>query len=425
MDTFIAYFIENPSLVSDEELYKVYLTEPFNLLEKIEKFEFNSSGYIAALMNNKFDFINMCIDNNFIDRSKMNTNDIAASIIYRKHVKLPSVIPVNWYPFYFQLRSFDSINIQKKGKRIFVDNLFEFIDTNENIRSVTYNKYVCFYISNVITPIVNKPLFTRTIKSFNTLKYLKRLSMCVSIENIDNYLAVMSQYVNHHNIHEHPISKCLDFFQDEILNVADDDNIIRTSMGKVVDYYTGYETYHRVRHFLNGKIEESSPEYMTIKEIVSILNNIIWDLSSQYLLKNVSYCSNLVLYRGLGMYVNVPIFTGSIINSTRYKFQSFSYSLDIAIGFSKGGIILALFCNMNTNVMLPIGDLKIGDNYLSNTKDREYEFLLPIDTNLRVIDYPKFYKNRIIVPVVIHSQTQHTSYRKLPTEYLVDIYTVP
>jgi hypothetical protein len=242
----------------------------------------------------------------------------------------------------------------------------------------------------------------------------------VKIDNIAIYMDFFGR--RHHpkisNL-KHSIADCLLAHQVEILNKIKEHEY-KYSILRVLNSYTHNMVFKDINNFLNGNNRDHK-----IKEIVDVLNSIIWELNREYVKLHSFACSKIYLFRGISNVPNLPIFKGSIINSYRHKFQSFSYNYDVAVGFSTSNIVLCLIANLSYDVVLPINNLKLDGNKLSSSYDEEYEFLLPLNTSLEIIDNPVIFENKLLVPCVIYRQEYIPEHRYFNIDELADHYELP
>lgn len=194
----------------------------------------------------------------------------------------------------------------------------------------------------------------------------------------------------------------------------------------IIRYYThiGDTCIHNIlrgKAFMNDKdrCEKTNDEIIHhIKE----LNNLIWNRDIQRCHPQIPF--KLVLYRGTKL-INVPLTKGSIINSLKNQFVSFSSSYEVANSF--GDIVYELRIDNadKFKTIIPIEDISLPNQqeatYFSKFHE-ESEWLLPINTSFKVIGPAVTTKYAVtIIPIKIHNQ-EKTEYKEFSEEDLEDYY---
>jgi hypothetical protein len=224
---------------------------------------------------------------------------------------------------------------------------------------------------------------------------------------------------------------------DTLLRISDQNDavseVVLCSAFISLNYYTGNSGYKTMNALLRGEnIHADDFEYslervraysyaqnyefrsdIDRKRMIECLDNFAWYVHRKFRrIEKVPPCllsKKLYLYRGENA-ISLPLTKGSIINSLRNKFISFSANLYNALHFSEG-IAYMLELDITEHIVLPIGNIQFLNMSLSAQSD-ENEFLFPINTTFIVSGTPSSYKYEMydkyytILPLKIHSQSK-------------------
>jgi hypothetical protein len=423
-----------------ERIYKMMYTNKsiksvvtFSLENNVNYFERSDDGYcmyVHILELEQYKYIVPLIKAGAIKLEDMTPTEIVMFLSV-KTLRLPDsniqTLPENWCKFIFVL---DYPELSKNLKKmdngyVYVENYnFSFLDTTDNISFTNYKNLFVFYIKE-ITKI--KP--DRQLTDIDTFIIYDRLSNSYESKHLWTEDEVFD-YLDKYNKTYHPkigsifkpSRKCLKSFQEKVYDKIADHQY-KSSILRVLSFYTSDDSYKRIREFTNGS--NNDPE---IKEIIEVLNNIIYDIILRYRFDDTILCSRIVLFRGVPI-GNMPILKGSIINSYKNRIQSFTDDLDESVRFAKSGMMLVLFVNLDVDVVLPIGENTIDGTPLAPEQNEDGEYILPLNTSLLVIDNPFIYVisdfDFIMVPCIIHRQIKVEHYTRLNPIELENVYRIP
>jgi hypothetical protein len=335
-----------------------------------------NNNIIDLSISNNTEYLNYIYSKNYIHLDHFSIQN-KINYILNSSKTLFSEIPISWYPLYFYLKT-PKILTKDDNNIITVDNLFSYSDNVLNLYTYTYFNTTLYIIKDIILP----PLVSHNNHfSSHTLPYMGKIYILSPVEdyNIE---------IDNSNCNE-VISTIMNSFPPEI----------KSSIIRVVNYYTNHLSFKT----LNSYIKTGKKDNIELEEIISILNKIIYDVSLNYR-QISSSCNSLILFRGVPVVNSMPIFKGSIINSYRNKFISFSDDLKKAYNFSNSNIIIVLKGNMSRDYILPITEIQIDGQYVGSVRD-EREYLLPMNTSLIIIEDPFLYNNYTFVTTIIYNQS--------------------
>ncbi len=190
--------------------------------------------------------------------------------------------------------------------------------------------------------------------------------------------------------------------------------------GREIEYTKNNDNFYNNKYSNNIKLNTNN-----LKDIIVCLNKFIWQSSQIFKQRQLTdeLCRvnpRIILYRGTSD-IDLPLTIGSIINSTKRQFLSFTTNYQIALTF-KTVYILKLLVNSRSDVYLPISNIKYNSKQIS--PHNEDEFLLPIETSLIVVGEPYSFSGTIILPVRIHRQKLVNSFKVYTKEELENVVKI-
>jgi hypothetical protein len=242
-------------------------------------------------------------------------------------------------------------------------------------------------------------------------------------------------------IDDDKLSNILECFKTKVYKSYVIPDKIVCSAFTIINYYTrtGFKAMHST---LKGEYVAILDEYLVTPDddiyqlniaeipiIIVCLNKFIWHVHITYL-HEADKCNiekNIKLYSGGGSNNDIiPYTPGSIINHSINKFQSFTTFFSEAEKFAKP-YIFELILDFSTDVVLPICNIKIDGNYISNFAE-EGEFLLPINTSFIVSGQPYFKMNNDtqipIIPVKVYKQVPYEEFRVFTHRETTDVISL-
>jgi hypothetical protein len=456
---FVSIFIKLANIKYHNTSYIIY-----NYNHEIITFHY----VIAELINTGSQYITILGNNGIFSPFDLMDDDYIFNklLVSGLITKLPSNISLNdkTLPYIFALgykiNSVHMVYNKENGKNYLrLNELYDMEYSQSSIKLVHFDKYIYFLptfntISDVFvgateraTSVEAQPIF-RLLKTFKiTLEY--RAIKETSRQHINNYYKCFYQKI-YYNVFKDDIEKLFKLAGVEDINMsniekleldetAEITNTILCSAFLLINYYTsnyGFKIMHKI---IRGedissllkrqssitlyKNNEFYVETMLERiKMIKCLNNFIYDTHKQFIkLERVPPClleRKIILFRGENK-LDIPISVGSIINTLKNQFISFSSNFNTVLTFTKR-IVHMLEIDVERDVVLPIGSIKFiyNDIKLPLTEiSGEDEFLLPLGTNLIVSDKPFLYKTTestflTILPVKIHSQNK-PNYKKL------------
>jgi hypothetical protein len=429
-------------------LYKIYSINTYTIDNYIE----DHIDFIRVFIKYR------CIDLNIVE---------IATIIYLIESKVITSFDQTIIPSRFIFSLNYTVNTIKR----FVDNGIEY--TNINNKYYFANK-IDFYVYNgkvyfLARPAYLKnPIFIEKLESWPFLKYLQMFKLDMVRKNITQSDA--SQFYDCFNtaiynpIFESQTRELLDvlemdyeYFKEngkfenlDRLNNTQISNLVFCNMLLLLYYYTGsdgftimgsYTKYNKLPKDLskyNFDFDDTKLNFIPIQnhhdniKSIKCLNKYFWEVHSLFLkVYKIEPCiipKNIFLYRGVNI-TDVPIFKGSIVNSLKNQFVSYSASFTTAKRFTRADVIHMLELNIERDIVIPIGDMQFYARNVS-TNRLEDEFLLPLNTSFIVSGDIFTYDEHLIIPLKIHTQSKpkFNRYNNIPftglftKEELIDIY---
>jgi hypothetical protein len=467
---FFTLFDQNKySLANLELIYKTfrkYLT--FNVIYQqlyipsldINKFKlltnyipYNVFTYSYYFMNRPFNDINLYIQDlyvlnkellvllvniGYLDLSLVSFENLCDYILKLDGINSPKVYEelYKYYPYNDCFRlllalnyNIKNIKVSKNGKYIRLNGKYDVSTNADKIKFIR--------ISNKIYKL---PL----VYSSERNKKLEFLDSSLPNPFLDKLATITLEILQTERITPDTMSKddrqkYISCFQTSILNPIfqhEKDTIpqdVLCSAFSVIKYYTGETGFKTLHNVLKGKpITSTYLGYYKdgynitvseLPELIICLNKFIWHASDIFKERQLTdeLCRvkpRITLYRGTTL-KDIPLTIGSIINSTKRQFLSFTTSLKRARNFSDG-VIFKIVLNSRSDTFLPIANIQFSREYLSHSAN-EKEYLLPIETSLIIAEKPYMLDENIIVPVRIHRQKQVNSFKVYTEEELQNI----
>jgi hypothetical protein len=192
----------------------------------------------------------------------------------------------------------------------------------------------------------------------------------------------------------------------------------KESILQVIEYYVSDNGFKVINDFCRGNFIDPIDEEDegSIKDYVLVLNNIIYTVGKKII---GCHSGNIMLYRGSNIQLSkiyTPITVGSIINSSKNQFVSFSSNYNIANNFALGlgGIIFVLTLDLATQkYVLPI----VLKDMLPTI---ENEWLFPLNTSFIVSDTPYISGGVYHIPINIYSQDKLVEITPFTVDQLTD-----